>query len=75
MGGRSRTGAFARAGARGVGTELIELLCELSGEVRYQQYVDGWHRRRFPERGIMTRREYERWRTELQEKRSTEARC
>jgi hypothetical protein len=58
---------------RSRGAEIFGFLHELSGEMPYQRYVDG--RRRFPEGSIMTRREYERWRTELQEQRPPEPRC
>jgi hypothetical protein len=47
--------------------QILRFLCELSGESAYYRYVDGRRRRRFPEESIMTRPEYERWRTETQE--------
>jgi uncharacterized short protein YbdD (DUF466 family) len=72
---RSRIGVFANAVAGRVGAEISGFLRELSGGMPYQRYVDGRRRRWFPERSIMTRREYERWRTELQEQRPPEARC
>ena len=74
-GERSRVRAFAEAVARGIGVEIFGVLRELSGEMPYQRYVDGRRRRSFPEGSIMTRREYERWRAELQEQRLPEARC
>jgi hypothetical protein len=67
--GKSRTGAFAQAVARGVWAELLGFFRELSGEVPYRRYVEGRRGRRFPEGSIMTRGEYERWHAELQEKR------
>ncbi len=73
--GRSRIGAFAETVTERVGTEVFGFLRELSGEMPYQRYVDGRRRRWFPEGSIMTRREYELWRTELQEQHPPEARC
>jgi uncharacterized short protein YbdD (DUF466 family) len=72
--GRSRVGAFAGAVAGRVVAEIAGFLRELSGEMAYYRYVDGRRRRRFPEGSIMTRREYERWRTEAREQ-HPEARC
>ena len=75
VGGKAKLGAFVEAVARGVETELIELLRELSGELPYQRYVDSRRRCCFPEGIIMTRREYESWRAKLREQRPPEARC
>jgi hypothetical protein len=72
--GRSRVRAFAEAVAGRIVPQLLAFLSELSGESAYYRYVDGRHRRRFPEGSIMTRREYERWRTETQEQ-NPEIRC
>ena len=72
---RSRIRAFSETVLRRVGAEVFGFLRELSGEMPYQRYVDGRRRRRFPEGSIMTRREYELWRTWLQERRPPEARC
>jgi Selenoprotein, putative len=72
---RSRIEALAKAVVGWVGAEIFDFLRELSGEMHYQRYVDGRRRCWFPERSIMTRWEYERWRTELQEQRPPEARC
>ena len=62
--GRSRIGAFAEAVAGWSVAQILGFLLELSGESTYCRYVDGRRRRRFPEESIMTRPEYERWRTE-----------
>jgi uncharacterized short protein YbdD (DUF466 family) len=72
--GRSRVGAFAGAMAGRSVTQILGFLRELSGESAYYRYVDGRRRRRFPEGSIMTRPEYERWRTEAQEH-NPEIRC
>ena len=52
----------------------VEFLRELSGESDYHRYVESRHRCWFPEESIMTRTEYERWRSEVREERS-EHRC
>jgi hypothetical protein len=70
LAGRSRIGVFAEAVAGLVVTEILGL----SGERAYYRYVDGRHGRWFPEGSIMTRREYERWRTETQQQ-DPEIRC
>ncbi len=75
MGGKAKLGGFVEAVAKRIETELSELLRELSGEVPYQRYVDSRRRRCFPERSVMTRHEYERWRAKLREQRPPEARC
>ena len=63
--GRSKVRAFAEAVAgRSVVAQILEFLRELSGEGTYHRYLDGRRRRGFPEGSIMTRPEYERWRTE-----------
>jgi hypothetical protein len=62
--GRSRIRAFAEAVAGLIVPQLLAFLSELSGESAYYRCVDGRRRRRFPEGSIITRREYERWRTE-----------
>jgi hypothetical protein len=72
---RLRIGAFSEAVFGQVGAEVFGFLRELSGELPYQRYVDGRRRRRFPEGSIMTRREYELWRTELQEQHPPEGQC
>lgn len=72
---RSSLEAFAKPVAARVGANIWGLLRELSGEMAYQRYVDGRRRRCFPESSIMTRGEYERWRSDLQEQRPPEARC
>jgi hypothetical protein len=54
--------------------QILGFLRELSCESAYYRYVDGRRRSRFPERSIMTRPQYERWRTEAQEQNS-EIRC
>jgi hypothetical protein len=50
--------------------QILGFLRELSGESAYYRYVDGQLKRRFTEGSIMTRPEYERWRTEAQEQQS-----
>ena len=66
--GRSKVKAFAEAVAgRSVVAQILEFLRELSGEGAYHRYLDGPRRRGFPEESIMTRPEYECWRTETQE--------
>jgi hypothetical protein len=72
---RLRIGAFSEAVLGQVGAEVFGFLRELSGELPYQRYVNGRRRRRFPEGSIMTRREYELWRTELQEQHPPEGQC
>jgi hypothetical protein len=72
--GRSRVGAFAEAMAARIAAEILGFLHELSGEGAYHRYLDSRRRRRFPEGSIMTRPEYERWRTEAQEQ-NLELRC
>lgn len=71
---KSRVRVLAEAVAGRVVIEVLEFLRELSGEMPYYRYVDDRCRRWFPEGSIMTRREYERWRTEAKEK-HPEARC
>ena len=66
--------AFAEAMAGRIVGEILGFLRELSGEGAYYRYVDGRHRRCFPVGSIMTRPEYERWRTEAQEH-NPEIRC
>ena|ERR671917_184512 len=53
----------------GSSPKFFGLLREVSNEMPYQRYVDGRRRRCFPESSIMTRPEYERWRSERQEQR------
>ena len=71
--GRSRIGAFAEAVAGRSVAQILGFLSELSGESAYCRYLDGRRRRRFPEGSIITRPEYERWRTEAQEQQSRDA--
>ena len=68
--GRSRIGAFAEAVAGRSVAQILGFLRELSGESAYFRFVDGPHRRHFPEESIITRPEYERHRTETQEQQS-----
>ncbi len=74
MAGKSRVGAFAEAVAGRSVAQILGFLFELSGEGAYHRYLDGRRRRGFPEESIMTRPEYERWRTETQEH-DPEIRC
>lgn len=71
---RSRVGTFVEAVHQRMIIELRGLLDELSGEKAYSRYVAGRRRRRFPEEGIMTRREYGHWRAKTQEEKP-EIRC
>ena len=71
---RFRVGAFVEAVDKRIVTEILGLLGELSGERAYYRYVAGRRGRWFPEEGIMTRREYGRWRAEAQEQ-NAEMRC
>ena len=50
--------------------QILGFLLELSDEGTYHRYLDGRWRRGFPEESIMSRPEYERWRTEPQEQQS-----
>jgi hypothetical protein len=70
LAGRSRIGAFAEAVAGRSIAQILGFLRELWGESAYYRYVDGRRRRRFPEGSIMTRPEYETWRTETKEQQS-----
>ena len=74
MAGRLGIGAFVEAVAGRIIAELLGLLRELSGEQAYYRYVAGRRSHWFPEEGIMTRREYGRWRAETREQ-NAEMRC
>jgi putative selenoprotein len=63
----SRVRAFAQAAAGPTVAQILGFLCELSGEGACHRYLDSRRRRGFPEETIMTRPEYERWRTEAHE--------
>jgi uncharacterized short protein YbdD (DUF466 family) len=64
---RYRIREFVEAAHKRTMVELLGLLSELSGERTYDRYVAGRRMHWFPDEGIMTRREYGRWRAEAQE--------
>jgi uncharacterized short protein YbdD (DUF466 family) len=71
---RFRVAKFVGAAHKRTVAEILGLLGELSGERAYDRYVAARRMHWFPEEGIMTRREYGRWRAEAQEQ-NAEMRC